>query len=414
MKYVINSSVPLRGSINISGAKNSAIKILAASLLCDQEIILENPPNTLDVKNFIALLQETGIFVDIKSDGRVALNAKDANSFEIPKEAKYIKPSTFLIGPLLARFGKAILPKNPSFKIDLYLDVLKTLGVKVSEKSTFYKFESASLSGFNINFEKNTPTGTDIAILLAVTANGTTTITNAAEEPEIDDLIQFLTKVGANVKMGIENPREITVEGVRYLSGGFYSVIPDRNETAFYISSAIFTNGDIVIKNCNPSHLTAFLSKLNLLGAGYEVTAKDELRVWCDEKTVLNPVNIETRVYPGFAEDFQALFSVLLTKAKGTSIVKETEFEGGFDFAKELNGMGAGIEIGREQMEIKGPVMLKGARVQADGIISGTALIVAGLGAKGKTEVLGAEIIDNSFEDIIGKLASLGAVIKKV
>lgn len=412
MKYKILGSQPLSGLVHISGAKNSALKLLVSAILSDGTLEILNVPRVGDVLTFIEILKSLGVSAEFKSDGRLELSASNLNSYKLPEIAKNIKSSILFVGPLLSKFGKASLPKNPKYKRDFHFNVLKSLGAKVTEKDDRIEFECASLHSSEINFSMNTHTGTDNAILSSVFAEGTSVITNAAEEPEIDDLIAFLNKMGAKVSRTEKNPRTVMVEGVRSLGKAEYVVMPDRNETVFYASAAAFTDGSITIKDVNSGHLTSFLSKLSYVGVNYEVISPSEIRVWSDAEKAFNPTNIEVRPYPGFMTDWQPFFSVLLTKAVGESVVTDDIFSR-FEFARELNRMGARIEILDSSLKISGPVRLKGTVVEALDVISGAALVMAGLGAKGKTDVQNAELVDSGFENIAEKLQNMGARITR-
>jgi len=268
------------------------------------------------------------------------------------------------------------------------------------------------LRAFDINFPVNTHMGTDNAILSATLAEGVSVITNAAEEPEVGDLIIALNNMGAKITRSEQDSRTVVIEGVRNLAKAQHTVMPDRNEPVFYAVATIFTGGDIVIKDINSTHLTSFLSKISSMGVSFEVISQNEMRVWANEEN-LKPTNIETKPYPGFMTDWQPLFSVLLTKAMGASMVSDKVLNR-FEFAKELNRMGAKIEITKESINIEGRAKLKGTMVDATDAISGLALIVAGLGAKGKTEVCNAEMVGSGFENVEEKLKNLGANIAKL
>jgi len=413
MKYKILGNTPLTGPVSVSGAKNSALKILVSSILCGGELEIFNVPKVGDVMTFIEILGDLGVSAEFRGGGCLVLNSANLNSYKLPDAAKKIKSSVLFVGPLLARFGQAQLPKNPKYNLDFHFDVLKSLGVSIKENNNSFEFECAALHSSDINFLANTHTGTDSAILSSVLAEGTTVVTNAAEEPEIDDLIAVLNKMGAKIKRSEQNSRVLVVEGVRSLGKAEHIVMPDRNEPVFYAAAAIFTNGNIVIKDIDSTHLTSFLSKLSSMGINFEVISQNEVRIWTNEGNIINPTDIETKPYPGFMADWQPFFSVLLTKARGDSLVSDTVL-GRFEFAKELNRMEAKIELSKKSLRIKGPSKLKGTSVEALDAISGAALIVAGLGAKGKTEVCNAEVIDAGFENVEEKMKNLGASIARL
>jgi len=412
MKYKILGEFPLSGTVQISGARNSALKILAGAIVSDGFLELFNIPRVGDVFLFIELLKSLGVSAEFKSNGCLEINSSGLNSFELPAFSKNIKSSILFVGPLLARFGKAILPQNSKYSFDMNFKVLKSLGVSIAEKGSVFEFECSSLRAAEINFLSSTHTGTDNAILSSVLAEGSSVITNAAAEPEVDDLISALNKMGAKIKRADQNPRTILVEGVRNLGKLEHTIIPDRNEPVFYASCALFTNGSIVIKNLNTNHLTSFISKLSFMGANYEIISPSEMRIWADPENLFKPSNIEVKPYPGFMADWQPFISVLLTKAAGESVVTDMVLNR-FEFAKELNRIGAKIEFLDSGIKVFGPTKLKGVITEAEEAISVAALVVAGLGAKGKTEIRNAEIINSELENTKEKLQNLGAVIKE-
>ncbi|MFH1565938.1 MAG: hypothetical protein ABIB98_01925, partial [bacterium] len=388
MKYKILGNKPLSGKVSVSGSQDASLKVLASSIISEGNLEIFNVPKTGDVLGFIEILKGMGVSADFRNDGCLELNSINLKSFKIPASSKNICSSIILIGPLLARFGKAEIIKNPKYDWEYYFSVLKNLNVKITDTGKTFKFENLSYRACNMNFLNGDFLGTDLAILFLVLAEGTSILTNAAEDPEIDELITVLNKRGAKIKRSEQNSRTIEIEGVRSLGDVEHTMMPDRKEPVFYAVATIFTKGDIIMDNLNSVHLTSFLSKLSFMEINYEVISQKEMRVWSNPDTNINPVNIEVKPYPGFMKDWGIFFSVLLTCAMGESVITGVGIKlNGREFSKELNRMGAKIETGDSFIKIFGPSKLKGATVEALDAVSGMGLILAGLGAKGKTEV---------------------------
>lgn len=442
-KFVIEGGVPLKGQVTISGAKNAAIKMVAASLLTSEEVVLENIPRIDDVGVIVEIVENLGVKTEFLDEKVLGLRADEVFSFEVPHSLGVRSRSAIMVvGPLLARFGEVTIPEPGGCRIGLrpinrHLEALERFGVEISCEGGVYKFTAPRLRGAEINFEKNTVMGTETAILAAVLAEGETVIMNAAEEPEVDDLIELLTKMGAKIRRDEQDLRRIVVEGVRELTGARHRILPDRNEAVTFAVAAAATRGDVTLENVRPLDLTAFTAKLEKMGVGFDIQ-KQSLRVWLEKDKVLEPVEIETAPHPGFMTDWQQPTCVLLTQASGESLIHETIYEDRFEYTKELVKMGAKIKlltpseagiafdlknynfdwIGEEEpksvAKIFGPTSLFGKRLQIPDLRAGAALVLAALTAEGQSEILGVEHLDRGYENFDEKLRALGAKIERV
>lgn len=414
MNFIINGQNKLSGVIKVLGAKNAALKMIAASVLIQDQIVLKNVPDILDIKNLQTILEKNGAKFErvdhtLKIDtSNLSNQDPDANLVE------KMRGSIVLIGPYLARFGKIHLPKPGgcaigSRPIDIHLDVFRQLGVEIEEKDSFYKLSSSKLKSGEINFEKVSVTATENAILAAVLTEGETSINGAACEPEITDLINFLNKAGAQITgAGTTN---LKITGVSNLHGLEYQVMPDKIEAATFITLGIMTNSEIEVTELNLEDIQSFLDKLIEAGAGFE-TGETYVKVKSSDK--LNKFEVKTDVYPGFATDWQALMGLIATKAEGTSKITETIFENRLGYLKELQDMGANIEIlNNHEALITGPTQLKGAQIDSLDLRAGATLLIAGLSAIGQTVIQGAQIVDRGYEKIEERLNKLGAKIQR-
>ncbi|HEX9664609.1 MAG TPA: UDP-N-acetylglucosamine 1-carboxyvinyltransferase, partial [Patescibacteria group bacterium] len=336
-KFVINGGKKLSGEIRVNGAKNNALKIIAASLLSDEEMIINNVPDIEDVRRLLELLTDLGAVV--KTDGNtVTISTKNVNSYQPnPKLVVKLRASTMLMGPLLARFGNVFMPfpggcalgRRP---IDLFLDGFKVLGADVEETEDGYWIKAEKLQGSKFVFPFITVTGTESLILTAVLTPGKTIIKNAACEPEILALAEYLNQQGAKITGA--GTHTIEIEGVEKLSAGTYNVIPDRIEAGSFAIMGVATDSPIKITNCNPDHLESLLVALHKVGGNFEI-GPDWIQLQPRDKT-LRPYDMKTHEYPGFATDLQQPFTVLLTQTPGTSLIHETIFEGRFFYIDML------------------------------------------------------------------------------
>lgn len=441
MKFIVEGGCPLKGNVTISGSKNAAIKMIAASLLTEEEITLTNVPEIKDVDLIRTIAASLGVKLDTSVPHRLKIKADDITTTTVPKTLGLPSRSCIIfLGPLLARFGKAAFPepggdligKRP---INWHLDALAQLGATVSCVDGLYAAEAAKLTGTNIRFRKNTVMGTENAILGATLAEGETILQNSAQEPEVDDLIEMLNKMGAKIER-VED-RVIKISGVTKLSGCSHEILPDRNETITFAVGAAATRGDLVLEHTRPGNLTAFLAKLEKMGVRFEA-GRDTLRVWSEPGSILTPVNIETAPHPGFMTDWQQPFCILLAQSSGESYIYETIYANRFEYVKELNRMGADIKLvtapelhlpfklddesydfansglPKTVAKITGPAALQGKRVNITDLRAGATLVLAALAGTGKSEIYGVEHIDRGYEFFDDKLRSLGAKIERL
>jgi UDP-N-acetylglucosamine 1-carboxyvinyltransferase len=439
-KFIVEGGRNLKGTISVSGSKNASIKMIAASLLSSEDVTLSNVPNISDVEVILGMVRNLGTEVSWLDENKVRLKSLLPVSKNIPAEVtRTTRSAIMLMAPLLARYGGFSIcsPGGDSIgvrPINRHLEALSAFGAEIGQKENCcFGTTRAGLRGAEIGFKKNTVMGTETAILAGVLASGKTTINNAAAEPEIDDLILLLNKMGA--KIFRRDERIIDIEGVTILHGASHEVMPDRNEAVTLAVAGAATRGDVTITKIVPQHLTSFLAKISKMGVNYEV-GKSSLRIWVDRDTVFNPIDVETSPYPGFMTDWQQPFSVLLTQAQGISHIHETIYLNRFEYSKELNRMGAKIELVTPSSrgiksktdeeydieasgepltlaEITGPVSLVGRRLNIPDLRAGATLVIAALCAKGQSEIFGIEHIDRGYENFEAKLNSLGAQIER-
>ena len=416
---MIHGGKPLKGKIEISGAKNSALPCLAATLLTSETVTLHNVPYVRDLITQRRLLEDLGATCLTPELHTHKISASNIEIFEAPYElVKTMRASVLALGPLLGRFGRAkvSLPGGCAIgtrPIDLHLKAFEKLGAIVSLESgdVVARAPKGRLIGASIDFEKVSVTGTENVMMAAVLANGKTTIKNAAREPEIEDLADLLNKMGAKITgAGTET---IEIEGVEDLGAAEHSIIPDRIETGTFIVAAAITKGDLEISKCQPKHLQAVIEKLSESGVEIEEIDSTTLRVNCCDK-VLKAKDVTTEPHPDFPTDMQAQYMALMTQAEGTSVVKETIFENRFMHVGELIRMGADIQISGNEAIVRGVTKLNGAPVQASDLRASASLVLAGLAAKGETLVDRVYHIDRGYEKIVRKLSSVGANIERI
>lgn len=419
-KFRISGGQPLKGRIRISGAKNSALPCMAAALLTPETVTLHNIPYVRDIITQRRLLEDIGSTVLTPELRTHKITANHVELFEAPYElVKTMRASVLALGPLLARFGKArvSLPGGCAIgtrPIDLHLEGFKHLGAEVGlEKGDVVARapKSGRLIGAEIQFDKVTVTGTENLIMAATLAEGTTTIHNAAREPEIVDLAELLNKMGARVR-GAGTPT-IRIEGVESLGGAEHTIIPDRIETGTFIVAAAITGGDLEIRDCRPEHSAIVISKLREVGVEIEELNQSTLRVRCCAGG-LKGQDITTEPHPRFPTDMQAQYMALMTQADGRSVISETIFENRFMHASEMQRMGASIQIEGNTAIVSGPTRLTGARVQASDLRASASLVLAGLAADGETIIDRVYHIDRGYEKIEAKLRAVGANIERV
>jgi len=414
-KFLIQGGVPLAGEIAISGAKNSALPALAACLLTAEPVTLGRIPRVRDIATMEKLLSYTGADVELKND-TVTVSAGSINRPEAPYElVKTMRASSLVLGPLLARSGRArvSMPGGCAIgarPINLHLAGLELLGAKIEQSHGYVEATAPQgLRGTLVHFDRITVTGTEDLLMAAVLAQGDTVIENAAREPEVADLAALLQKMGARIEGA--GTSTLHVHGVDRLHGASHAIIPDRIEAGTFLLAGAITRGDLVITGCVPEHLYALVVKLKQAGAEVTETAPDALRVRAPR--TLRSADIATEEYPGFATDLQAQYLALMTQAEGISFITETIFENRFMHALELARMGANIRIEGRQAIVAGPTPLGGAQVIASDLRASASLVLAALVASGETLIDRVYHIDRGYEKIEEKLAGAGARIRR-
>ena len=418
-KFLITGGNALKGKIEISGAKNSALPCLAATILSAETVTLHNVPYVKDLITQRRLLEDLGATVLTPELRTHKITAKNIETFEAPYElVKTMRASVLALGPLLARFGQAkvSLPGGCAIgtrPIDLHLKAFEQLGATVSLESgdVVARALKGRLIGANVAFEKVTVTGTENVMMAAALAKGKTTIHNAACEPEIEDLAELLNKMGARIK-GAGTPT-IEIEGVEGLGAAEHTIIPDRIETGTFIVAAAITGGELEIKNCRLEHLTAAIEKMRDAGVEIEELNPSTLLVKRSAKG-LTAKDVTTEPHPNFPTDMQAQYMALMTQASGESKITETIFENRFMHAQELTRMGANIQFSGNTAIVRGKADLTGAPVQASDLRASASLVLAALAASGETTIDRVYHIDRGYENIVRKLGSVGANIERI
>lgn len=411
-KILVKKSLPLKGSVTVSGAKNAALPILAASLLATEDCYLENVPNLRDVEVITEVLRYLGSDIEKTSDNRMKINSKNILYNEAPYDLMKLMRASFLVmGPLLARIGSAkiSLPGGCAIgtrPIDLHLKGFEALGATIELGHGYVEAKADKLIGSKIYLDFPSVGATENIMMAAVLAEGETIIENAAQEPEIIDLANFLNELGAYVVGAGTN--NIRINGVKELKGTNHRIIPDRIEAGTYMVAAAMTGGDIEIKSVITNHLKAVIAKLRETGTTV-IELEDSIRVIGSDK--IKPVDIKTLPYPGFPTDLQSQFMALLSIADGASVIVETVFENRFMHVAELKRLGANISIDGRHSVIKGTKDLTGAPVKATDLRAGACLILAGLVSDSVTEIRNIHHIDRGYDNIEKKLSGLGAKI---
>ncbi|MBR3628436.1 MAG: UDP-N-acetylglucosamine 1-carboxyvinyltransferase [Elusimicrobia bacterium] len=414
-KIVIYGGKKLNGEVKISGAKNSALPILFATLLTDDKCKIKNVPVLADIKTTVDFLNFIGKKTLRKGNIVSCEKSSKLNHIAPYDLVRKMRASVLVMGPLLARLGKVdvSLPGGCSIgarPIDIHLDAFKKMGAQIELKEGYIKiFVKDRLIGTDIEFRFASVGATENVLLASVLAKGTTRIINAAKEPEIQDLADVLVKMGA--KISGAGTRIITIEGVDKLHGFNHDVIPDRIEAATYMIAALMTKGEIKLTKVNSKHLDFVIEKLVEAGADIKIKNDTIIVKW---KKEIKPVNIKTEVYPGFPTDIQAQWMALMALAKGNSIIEETVFENRFLHVCELQRLGANLKIEGRQVYIHGVKELSGAPVMVSDLRAGAALVLAGLCAKGKTEISRIYHLDRGYETLEKKFRKLGANIKRI
>ena len=414
-KFVIKGGNALKGEVRISGAKNAAVAILPAVLLSDEPCIVENLPNISDVATILKTMQALGANIKALNKSAVEIDPRHVNSFVVSKKmAEGMRASSYFLGALLGRLGRARVapPGGCDFgvrPIDQHIKGFEALGAKMSIENGMVDARAQKLSGCSIYLDVVSVGATINIMLAAVKTAGLTVIENAAREPHIVDLANFLNSMGADI-MGA-GTSVIKIRGVRHLHGTSYSIIPDQIEAGTYMAAAAAAGGDVLITNVTPKHLESIIAKLQETGA--KITEYDEaVRVQMNRRP--HKCNIKTMPHPGFPTDMQPQIAVLLSIADGTSIITEGVWDSRFRYVDQLTLMGADIQVDGKMAVITGVKSLHSAPVKAVDLRAGAAMIIAGLAADGITEIEEIDHIDRGYEDVVEKLTKIGADIKRV
>jgi UDP-N-acetylglucosamine 1-carboxyvinyltransferase len=419
-KFIVTGGVPLRGEVRIAGAKNAVLKMMAAAALTDDRCVLRNVPRISDVGILRGVMTDIGFTVSPLDDNGLEITAPGADWLFVPLEAAMKMRSSFiLLGPLLTRFGRVII-SNPGGDrigrrpVDLHVDAMRALGAEIEYKNGYYFAQApGGLKGARVAFPYVTVMGTENAMLAATLAHGSTVIENAAQEPEVDDLVTMLRGMGARIERTA--PNRLEIEGVDRLHGVVHRVLGDRLEAGTFAMAAAVTGGEVTVRGVDPAHLGAFTDLLTGMGISTETFAEDGGGLRVQGGDGILPADVETQPYPGFPTDLQAPLAVLMTQANGVSTIHETIYEDRLDYTMELVKMGAVIEILDERhASIAGPTPLHGREVEIADLRAGATLILAALAAAETSVISGVEHVDRGYEAIESKLVSLGAQITRI
>ncbi len=413
-KFVISGGTALNGEVSISGAKNAAVAIIPAVVLADGVCIIENVPNISDVKIITHILEEMGASVTYLDKNTVQIDPTGVNTSVVPSElARHLRGSYYFIGSLLGKYHQAEvpLPGGCNFgvrPIDQHIKGFEALGCdyNVKENGMIELQAQNGLNGTTVYMDVVTVGATINIMLAAVKAKGVTVIENAAKEPHVVDLANFLNTIGADVRGA--GTDVIKIHGVKTLKGGMYSIIPDQIEAGTYMIAAAATGGDVLIKNITPKHLESISAKLEEMGVDIE-EYDDSLRV--SRTKPLKKCNVKTMPHPGFPTDMQPQIVALLSMANGISMINESVWESRYQYVDELKRMGAKVTVNGRVAVVEGVTRLKGAPVKATDLRAGAAMVIAALMAKGTSYIEDVKYINRGYEDIVAKLAALGADI---
>ena len=417
-KFVIRGGNPLVGTIRISGAKNAALPAMAAALLSDEPVVLENIPEVRDIQTMRKLLVEMGAEVELgygRAHHRTTIECREPIRPEAPYElVKTMRASTLVLGPLVARTGcaRVSLPGGCAIgarPIDLHIRALEHLGATITQEHGYVEARAKRLRGGHIVWDRISVTGTEELMMAAALAEGDTLMENCAREPEVADLAALLTQMGARIEGA--GTATIRIQGVPRLGGARYRIIPDRISAGTFVVAGTMTGGELVIENCEPRHIGALLQKLTEAGAVLQVGG-DSVRVIGDGR--LRAADVNTEEYPGFPTDMQAQYMALATQAEGTSVITENIFENRFMHAQEMMRMGASIKLEGRRAIVRGRTPLSGAAVLASDLRASASLVLAALVADGETIIDRVYHIDRGYERIEEKLRSVGAQVKRV
>ena len=415
-KLLINGGGSLGGTISCSGAKNAALPMIAATILSDESIVLKNLPYLQDITTMFELLGSMGAEIQLNENMDFTITSNNLTEKEARYElVKTMRASILVLGPLVARYGSAkiALPGGcaiGSRPVNFHLDALEQLGASISLRNGYIEANADKLVGTKIKFDGVTVTGTENIMMAACLAEGTTTLTNVAKEPEIIDLAELLNKMGA--KITGENTSTIVIQGVDHLSGVDYSICPDRIEAGTYLVAAAITGGKIIVNNIEPDSMRAVIGKLIETGADIQ-TNQNSIKLDMKGKKP-QPVDIRTSAYPNFPTDMQAQFMALNSIANGSSTITETIFENRFMHVPELSRMGANLKLEGNTVVCKGVKLVTGANLMATDLRASASLVLAGLAAHGSTTIERVYHLDRGYEMIEEKFKMLGADIERV
>ncbi|MCI6972771.1 MAG: UDP-N-acetylglucosamine 1-carboxyvinyltransferase [Clostridiales bacterium] len=416
-KYVINGGKPLQGEVEISGAKNAAVAIIPAALMVDGICRIENIPEISDTDMLLKILSQLGAKVRLINRSTIEIDSRNVKFCDAPFDLmRKIRASYYLIGAMLSRFGhaKTTMPGGCNFgvrPIDQHIKGMMALGADIEVKSGFVFADApeGGLHGAKIYLDKVSVGATMNIILAATTASGRTIIENAAREPHIVDLANFLNSMGADIRgAGTDT---VKINGVDKLRGGSYSIIPDQIEAGTYMVAAAATAGEVLIKNIIPKHMECISAKLRETGT---IVQEYEDSILVKGNGQLRKANIKTLPYPGFPTDMQPQIAVCMSLASGVSVITESIYDTRFGYCAELNRMGAAIKVDTKVAIITGVDRLHGCTVRACDLRAGAAMVIAGLAAEGRTTIEEVEYIERGYENLIGKLQGIGATIKRV
>jgi UDP-N-acetylglucosamine 1-carboxyvinyltransferase len=418
-KFVIRGGNPLIGTVRVSGSKNSALPCMAAAILTEDEVVLENIPQVRDIETERRLLVSMGAEVELgygRAQHRSTISCRVLSDPTAKYEiVKTMRASSLVLGPLVARMGiaRVSMPGGCAIgarPIDLHIKGLETMGAQISYEHGYIEARADRLKGANILFDKITVTGTEDLLMAAVLADGETVMENCAREPEVTDLAALLTAMGAHIE-GAGTPT-IRVKGVSKLHGAKHRINPDRIEAGTFLVAGAITGGDLCVSHCNPAHLTSIIGKLQECGARIEVLGRDQIRV--RSEGTLKSADISTEEYPGFPTDMQAQYMALATQAEGATLVKENIFENRFMHVQELVRMGANIRVDGRTATVRGRTPLSAAAVMCSDLRASASLVLAALVADGESILDRVYNIDRGYEHIEEKLRGVGALIRRM
>jgi UDP-N-acetylglucosamine 1-carboxyvinyltransferase len=417
-KFVIRGGNPLVGTVRVSGAKNAALPAMAAAILTDEPVILENIPDVRDIETERKLLVSMGADVELgygRAHHRTTISCRSLVNPEAAYEVvKTMRASTLVLGPLVARMKRArvSLPGGCAIgarPIDLHIKGLEKLGASITQEHGYIEASAERLRGGHIIFDKITVTGTEDLMMAASLAEGQTVMENCAREPEVSDLAGLLNKMGARIEGA--GTSTIRIQGVSKLGGARHRIIPDRIEAGTFVIAAALTGGDLIVSNCEPTHLGALLEKLQ--ECGVKIASNGESVRVIGPRT-LRAADVSTEEYPGFPTDMQAQYMALATQAEGTSLITENIFENRFMHAQELARMGANIRVDGSRAVVRGKTPLSGAAVQCSDLRASASLVIAALVAQGETILDRVYHIDRGYERIEEKLRGVGAQVRRI